>query len=143
MVNKTIYSMYVNKDNEPITTDFILTNENGVMVQGKAEIKKHSDMIDLTIETAAMKITGNDINNNIIIINYEQIPKYFSCELTNFPLEDRIYILKEEKISIKIPKVRIYGDFTIKMADDNLGLRCSILPLCSFGEKKLADIIIN
>ena len=132
-ISELIRSIYTDQSCcDYIVTDFVLTKENEVVAQGKAKIKKYSNTIDLLVDSFtinSMKIASNNIGRNTVIIDKDEFPQYFSCELINFPLDNRIDCLKNKEIIVKIPKVKISGELVINMGD--MDFTFSILPLCS------------
>ena len=146
-INELIHSMY--KDiiytyDVPIITDFILTKENEVIAKGKAEIQKYSDEIDLSVEdfnANSFKMISDNIKGNTFIINHEQIPRIFSCDLINFPPCNRVDNLQDKDITIQIHKVRVNSNFSIGMVYDNTKTNCSVVPLYDCEKEELAKII--
>jgi len=146
-INEFIHSMYKNTIYDyytPIITDFILTKENEVIAKGKAEIQKYSDEIDLSVEdfnANSFKMISDNIEGNTVIINHEQIPRIFSCDLVNFPLDNRVDSLRDKEITIKLPKVKVNSNFNVTMSINHMDINCSISALYNYETGEFAEII--
>jgi hypothetical protein len=147
-INELIYSMYSGlSDNidSCIETDFALKHENNIIAIGKTAIKKYSDTIELKGNIKDInfsKFTGDKGDDkNIIHINANDFPKYFSCELMNFPTKNRKDDFVDKKITISFLRVRLNSNLSFSLYYDYSSFSFDMQPLYETDTNKMCDII--
>ncbi|MDD4778981.1 MAG: hypothetical protein PHT02_00060 [Tissierellia bacterium] len=142
-VNKVICSMYANSP-ESIETDFILIYEGDIVIKGKTVIKDYLDTIELNGNCEDINIRKFiDENETIICVNANDLPRYYTCELTNFPIDNRKNEFVNKDIIIKFPKVMLHSNFTFNMSCDYSSFNFDMQPLYETETVKMCDIILQ
>lgn len=143
-VNKLIYSMYTTNP-DYIETDFTLMHEGDIIVKGNATIYDEKETITLSGSCNNLNLDKfkdkSNLNNNVIDINSSNVSMYYSCELNNFPVINRINDIINKNIVISLPKVKIGSDFSFDLSYDFSKFKCEMTPLLS--DNKLGDIIVE
>lgn len=139
-LNQIIYSLYTVSP-KSIETVFVLFYEEKIVVKGKAIIEEYSDIIRLTGKCEDIDFR-KFIGENKISININDIPRYYSCELINFPTKDIKANFVDKNIIINLPKVKIDSNFSFSMSYNISRFDCDMTPLYEMETRKLCDIII-
>lgn len=142
-IGNIICSMYTTVP-ESIKTNFVLTHKRDIIAKGKATIKEKSESIILNGNLEDINIDKFK-SNNIIFVSIDDLPLYYSCELKEFPIENRKNNIKNKEIIINFPKVKIGNNFSFNMPQNNSKFECEMTPLCAMNEDSplLCNIYVN
>ena len=140
IINRLIHDIFTISP-EYIETDFLLLHEGDIISIGKAKINKYYDYIELNGNCKDINISKftDELNNNIIHINANDFPQYYSCQLSNFPIFNRINDFIDKDIVINLPKVKVDSDLSFNMFSDGNTFKCKIIPL--YSDNKLGEMI--
>ncbi len=144
-IGSFIYSMYTTSP-DFIEMSFVLTHEGDFIAKGRATIRNKSEIITLKGNLKDTNMNKfKDKNTNVISINTNDLPLYYNCELTDFPIENRKSEINNKDIMINFPKVKIDNNFSFNMFQDHSKFECEMTPLYVVNENKplLCNLIIE
>lgn len=141
IIGNFIHSMY--NFSEKIEMGFVLTHEKDFIAKGRAFVYRGKEIVVLRCHTGDINITKfKNKNNNKTTININNVPLYFSCELNDFPVENRKNDIVNKNIIIDLPKVKINSSFSFDMASGYSRFECEITPLVEKEDGVLCNLYL-